>query len=120
MPPNVPSRLAGCRRIRRRLGRPSIDCGIEARGGLGSGAAVGRRFAWPGWGNVAFVPAAADLWPGLAVTVRSDAPVAACMAAQYAGWKVQQGDYFAMASGPMRAAAGKETLLETLGISETA
>ena len=37
---------------------------------------------------------------------------------EYAGWKVQQGDFFAMASGPMRAAAGKETLLETLGISE--
>ena len=71
-----------------------------------------------GLGHIAFAPRAPELWPGLAVTVRSDAPVAACMAAQYAGWKVQQGNFFAMASGPMRAAAGKETLYDKLGIRE--
>ncbi|HEX3998035.1 MAG TPA: methenyltetrahydromethanopterin cyclohydrolase [Pirellulales bacterium] len=94
-----------------------IDCGIDARGGL----EAGRRLAdvcMAGLGDVSLVPAPHDLSLGLAVVVRSDWPVLACMAAEYAGWKVQQGDYFAMASGPMRAAAGKESLLETLGIHE--
>jgi methenyltetrahydromethanopterin cyclohydrolase len=99
------------------LGPTVIDCGIEARGGLEAGRQV-AKVCMAGMGQIAFAPAAGDLWPGMAVTVRSDAPVLACMAAQYAGWKVQQGDYFAMASGPMRAAAGRETLLETLGIRE--
>lgn len=99
------------------LGPTVIDCGIEARGGLEAGRQL-AKVCMAGMGNIAFAPAATELWPGLAVTVRSDAPVVACMAAQYAGWKVQQGDFFAMASGSMRAAAGKETLLETLGIRE--
>ena len=99
------------------LGPTVIDCGIEARGGLEAGRQL-AKVCMAGMGNIAFAPAAPDLWPGLAVTVRSDAPVVACMAAQYAGWKVQQGDFFAMGSGPMRAAAGKETLLETLGLHE--
>ncbi len=94
-----------------------IDCGIDARGGLEAGRLL-AEVCMAGLGQVELVSAASDIWHGLAVAVRSDAPVAGCMAAQYAGWKIQHGDYFAMASGPMRAAAGKETLLETLGISE--
>lgn len=100
-------------------GATVIDCGIEARGGLEAGRMLAEA-CMAGMGHVGFAPAAAELWHGLAVAVRSDAPLAACMAAQYAGWKVQQGNYFAMASGPMRAAAGREELLEKLGIREQA
>src|SRR5262249_46557579 len=34
----------------------------------------------------------------------------ACMASQYAGWQIKVGKFFAMGSGPMRAAYGKEEL----------
>ncbi len=40
------------------------------------------------------------------------------MAAQYAGWRIHKGKYFAMASGPMRAAAGKEALFDKIGFRE--
>src|SRR5262249_40647386 len=39
-------------------------------------------------------------------------PVRACMASQYAGWQVSVGKFFAMGSGPMRAAYGKEALFD--------
>src|SRR5690606_15822521 len=45
-------------------------------------------------------------------------PVAACMASQYAGWAIQVGRYFAMGSGPMRAAYGKEELFDDIGRHE--
>ena len=44
--------------------------------------------------------------PGIAVHVQH--PVAACLASQYAGWAITPEGYFAMGSGPMRAAAGRE------------
>ena len=40
------------------------------------------------------------------------------MAAQYAGWQIAAEGYFAMGSGPMRAAAGKEPLFERIGHRE--
>jgi methenyltetrahydromethanopterin cyclohydrolase len=52
--------------------------------------------------------------PGVAVTVVTDHPVTACMAAQYAGWQISVGKFFAMGSGPMRAAYGKEELFDKI------
>ena len=83
-----------------------IDCGITVPGGLEAGRLL-AEVCLAGLGRVELAAGRADLWPGLAVSVRTDAPVAACLAAQYAGWRIQKGSYFAMASGPMRAAAGK-------------
>ncbi len=40
------------------------------------------------------------------------------MASQYAGWQIIVGKYFAMGSGPMRAAAGKEALFDAIGFRE--
>jgi methenyltetrahydromethanopterin cyclohydrolase len=48
------------------------------------------------------------------VQVMSDHPVLACMASQYSGWQVSVGKYFAMGSGPMRAAYGKEELFDAI------
>ena len=50
--------------------------------------------------------------------VTTDHPVAACMASQYAGWQIAREGYFAMGSGPMRAAAAKEPLFATIGLRE--
>ena len=90
-----------------------IDCGVETRGGL----EAGRRMAeicMAGLGIVEIVPAVPP-WRVPGVAVRTDHPLAACMAAQYAGWQISADDYFAMGSGPMRALAHKEPLFEKIG-----
>ncbi len=94
-----------------------IDCGIQADGGL----EAGRRLAeicLAGLGQVAFAVGDPEVYHGPAVSVRTDQPVAACMAAQYAGWQISAGKYFAMASGPMRSAAAREPLFEKIGHRE--
>lgn len=49
------------------------------------------------------------------IQVRTDHPLAACVASQYAGWPFSVGEYFAMCSGPARMCRGKEELLESYG-----
>ena len=44
--------------------------------------------------------------------VVTDDPVRACLASQYAGMQVKVEKYFAMGSGPMRAAAAREVLFQ--------
>ena len=92
-----------------------LDAGITMPGGL----EAGRRLAeicLAGLGSVQF--ATSEVIPGPAVIVATDHPVAACMASQYAGWRSAHGKFFAMGSGPMRAAAGKEELFDTIGHRE--
>ena len=55
---------------------------------------------------------------GQSLSVYTDHPVAACLASQYAGWQVSEGDYFAMGSGPMRCASAKEELFGDIGFAE--
>jgi methenyltetrahydromethanopterin cyclohydrolase len=102
-----------------------VDCGVKEAGGADAGLLMARA-AMAGLGDVSLVPAGGDPatheswpdcpWPVVAET--SAAPVAACLAAQYAGWKVEGPGYFAMASGPMRAAIGREQLYDTIGLRE--
>ncbi len=102
------------------LGRATVvDCGVAARGGLEAGRLLAET-CMAGLGQVDLLPGNSELWSGPTVAVRSDMPVAACMASQYAGWKVQHGKFFAMGSGPMRAAAGKEELFNKIGHREQA
>lgn len=97
-------------------GATIIDCGINARGGLDAGLAL-AEVCLSGLGRVALAPFCAA-WSGPAVTVTIDQAVQACMASQYAGWQISVGKYFAMGSGPMRAAAGKEELFDRIGYRE--
>ncbi len=96
-----------------------IDCGAHAAGGF----EAGRRFAeicMAGLGSVAYAPLALDgRWlPG--VTVTTDRPAVACLAAQYAGWRLDYDDYFAMGSGPGRALIHAEDLYDDLDWDEHA
>jgi len=104
--------------VRRIGGAWVVDCGIEALGGLEAGRAM-AEVCLAGLGEVDITPAFNTQF-GLAVSVKTEHPVAACMASQYAGWQITQGKYFAMGSGPMRAVAGKEPLFDTIGFRETA
>lgn len=94
-----------------------IDMGIEMPGGLEAGRLLAEA-CMGGLGEVQFVPGDSEVAPGPAVMVRTDHPVAACMASQYAGWEVKGDDFFAMGSGPMRAAAAKELLFDEIGYRE--
>src|SRR5918994_119243 len=74
-----------------------IDCGGQAAGGF----EAGRRFAeicMAGLGTVAYAPLViAGRWLP-ALTVTTDHPATACLAAQYAGWRLDRDGYFAMAN----------------------
>jgi methenyltetrahydromethanopterin cyclohydrolase len=96
-----------------------LDCGARARGGLQAGL-VFAAACMGGLGRVDTVPVVVGdrTWPGICVSV--DQPAAACLASQYAGWKLEDGDFFAMASGPGRALARAEELFEELAWREQA
>src|SRR4051795_9912808 len=96
-----------------------IDCGSAVPGGL----EAGRRFAeitMAGLGSITFAPVVLDgRWlPGL--TVVTDHPALACLASQYAGWRIDRDGYFAMASGPGRALIRAEDLYDDLDVDERA
>jgi methenyltetrahydromethanopterin cyclohydrolase len=96
-----------------------IDCGSSVPGGL----EAGRRFAeicMAGLGSVSFAPLVLQgRWlPGL--TVVTDRPALACLASQYAGWRLDRDGYFAMASGPGRALIRAEELYDDLEVDEGA
>jgi methenyltetrahydromethanopterin cyclohydrolase len=89
-----------------------IDCGIKAPGGLQAGLSL-ARVCLAGQAEVTLTPGEVAGVACPVVTVHTDHPVLACMASQYAGWEVKRdGKFFAMGSGPMRAAYGKEELFD--------
>lgn len=90
-----------------------LDCGIKAVGGIQAGLGL-ARVCLAGQAEVALVPGMVDNIPCPEIQVATDHPVSACMASQYAGWQVAVGKWFAMGSGPMRAAYGKEELFEKI------
>jgi methenyltetrahydromethanopterin cyclohydrolase len=100
-------------------GATLIDLGIAAAGGLEAGVAL-AAVCMAGLGNIDVCPGDPAIWNGPAVAVATDHPVAACMASQYAGWKLAHDKFFSMGSGPMRAAAGKEAIFERIGFREQA
>jgi methenyltetrahydromethanopterin cyclohydrolase len=87
------------------------------------GFAAGRLFAeicMAGLGSVAYAPVVIDGRWLPALTVTADRPAIACLAAQYAGWRVDRDGYFAMGSGPARALIRAEEVYDDLGWEEQA
>ncbi len=100
------------------LGGRFVDCGVEVRGGLLAGLEL-ARICLSDLAQVAIVPGSVGGRACPVVEVVTDQPVAACLASQYAGWAIQVGKFFAMGSGPMRAAAGKEAIFDKIGRRES-
>src|SRR5262245_22628552 len=96
-----------------------VDCGIEAKGGLCLGIEL-ARICLGGLGDVSIVPGELGDKAVPLVQVVTDHPVRACLASQYAGWALKDGKFFAMGSGPMRAAAGGEAIFDMIGFREKA
>jgi methenyltetrahydromethanopterin cyclohydrolase len=90
-----------------------IDCGVKTPGGLQAGLAL-ARVCLAGQAEVTLAPGDVAGIACPSVVVNSDHPVLACMASQYAGWEIKAGKFFAMGSGPMRAAYGKEELFNDI------
>jgi methenyltetrahydromethanopterin cyclohydrolase len=88
-----------------------LDCGVAAPGGLQAGLGL-ARVCLSDRAEVSLVGSPLADIPGPGVQVSTDDPVLACMASQYAGWQVSVGKFFAMGSGPMRAAYGKEAFFD--------
>lgn len=94
-----------------------IDCGGAVTGSLAAGLGMAKA-CLADLGEVSLVPSSIPEIPGPAVQVFTDDPVRACLASQYAGWQIKLENYFAMGSGPMRAAYGKETIFHAIAGKE--
>ena len=87
-----------------------IDCGAKTPGSLEAGVLL-AEVCLAGLGRV-------NIASGPTVSIATDQPLAACMASQYAGWQISGEKYFAMGSGPMRAAGSREPLFDEIGLRE--
>lgn len=103
---------------RTQSGAQLIDLGIAAPGGLEAGLRL-AEICLAGLGQARLESGPSEIWLGPWVAVHTDHPALACLAAQYAGWALSQGKFFAMGSGPMRAARGREEVFEHLGYRES-
>ncbi|MDX2035898.1 MAG: methenyltetrahydromethanopterin cyclohydrolase [Isosphaeraceae bacterium] len=96
-----------------------VDCGAEQRGGLAAGILL-ARVCMADLAGVSIVPGEVAGRACSYVHVWTDHPVASCLASQYAGWAISEGKFFAMGSGPMRAASGREAIFDRIGFRESA
>jgi methenyltetrahydromethanopterin cyclohydrolase len=99
-------------------GATVIDAGVNTSGGFEAGIYLARLCLadLADLGLTTF-----DLGITLpAIQVTTDHPIIACMASQYAGWRIQVGKYFGMGSGPARALAKKpKRLYEEMGYEDS-
>jgi methenyltetrahydromethanopterin cyclohydrolase len=105
------------------LGETLIDAGSRHHGSIAAGMRL-AEICMGGLGSVELAPSeATPRWPWTLI-VRTSDPVTACLACQYAGWKLSDGDgkdaFFAMASGPARALARKEPVFHNLSYRDDA
>jgi methenyltetrahydromethanopterin cyclohydrolase len=105
------------------LGETVIDAGARKSGSIAAGLLI-AEICMGGLGTVALAASSTTpRWPWT-VVVRSSNPVVACLASQYAGWRLTSGEgkdaFFALASGPARALARKEKLFEELAYRDSA
>lgn len=98
-------------------GTSIVDCGIHVPGSVEAGVIL-AKICMAGRAQIDVVQSKPDLWHGPSISVHTDDPVTACMASQYAGWKIEGSKFFAMGSGPMRAAGSREPLFDTIGRRE--
>jgi len=100
-------------------GATVVDAGIDVPGSIAAARMV-TRVCMGDVVDVSVHAIDADRFASdVGVTVQTDNPVMACLACQYAGWPVAADKYFAMASGPMRMARGREPLLVEMQLSES-
>jgi len=105
------------------LGETLIDAGADRRGSIEAGLRI-AEICMGGLGTVRLGPdSATPRWPWT-IAISSPQPVIACLGSQYAGWNLAHGvgknAFFALGSGPARALAQKETVLNDIGYRDEA
>jgi len=101
-------------------GATIIDAGVAVRGGLETGRRI-AEICMGGLGSVHFTPGESALGGVTQIHVHSADPVLACLGSQYAGWSLVEegkGGFQALASGPGRAIARRESLFQELGYAD--
>lgn len=91
---------------KRRKGVTIIDAGVAAPGGYAAGLMV-TRICMAGLCEVSLSSRNFGDLPLPTIDVATDHPAISTLGAQFAGWQIKVGDYFAMGSGPARALALK-------------
>src|SRR5262245_34101788 len=94
-----------------------VDCGLETSGSLRAARLVAET-CLADQAEVSLSLDRINKRPCSKITIAVDEPVGPCLLSQYAGWKVQLGDFFAMCSGPIRAAFAREPIFQRLDYSE--
>ena len=104
-------------KVHKQHGVTVIDCGVHVAGGWEAGILF-ASICLGGLANVSlhWLNFSGLRWP--AVEVVTDHPLRACMASQYAGWPMNNGNLIAMASGPGRALVHKGNLFQILGYED--
>jgi methenyltetrahydromethanopterin cyclohydrolase len=105
------------------LGETLIDSGSKNVGSIAAGLRI-AEICTGGLADVSLAPSPlARRWPWT-ILVRSSQPVIACLASQYAGWRLSLKDgsdsFFALGSGPARALARREPLFQQLTYADSA
>ena len=95
-----------------------VDCGIEARGGLRRGSSW-RGSAWRTWRRSRSSPATSPAGPARSCRSSPIIPCEPAWPASTPAGRSSEGKFFAMGSGPMRAAWGHEPIFEKIGHRET-
>ncbi len=96
-----------------------LDFGITSLGGLRAGIAL-ARVCLADLADVTIVPGEIKGQAIPNIQVVTDHPLEACLQSQYAGWAISEGKFFAMGSGPFRAAYAHEPLYAEFGWGEAA
>jgi methenyltetrahydromethanopterin cyclohydrolase len=105
------------------LGETLIDAGSRTTGSIAAGLRI-AEICMGALGTVAIASSSATPhWPWT-LAVRSSNPVIACLASQYAGWKLSHGTgkqaFVALGSGPGRALARQEPLYADIAYADQA
>jgi methenyltetrahydromethanopterin cyclohydrolase len=108
-----PSSALGVEVGRLANGARLIDAGVRAAGSIEAGRLY-AECSMGGLGRVTVGPAVLGEATILEARVAVDHPLVACLASQYAGWKIRVGGFFAMGSGPARSLSAVEALFEKL------
>ncbi len=95
-----------------------FDFGTSQFGSIAGGCLL-ARLCMADLGTVSVGMSSSDPLGVPEVQVQTDHPFLACMAAQYAGWPVASGKYFAMGSGPARILRQKEELFQRFPVSDS-
>ena len=96
-----------------------IDAGIQKAGNAEAGRLI-AEICMGGLGEVRLTEDATFKNFTQAISVKSNAPVLACLASQYAGWALSHEKFFALGSGPARALAQREDLFKELRYTDSA